>query len=287
MQLILICIVESIYPDILFEVSSMHPNEISKKVALKMYENNRVKCTLVYDPSTKLRSIYYKSSLNGRKRVNNIFFLIAKASQRTQIPFTNQIVYKSTHQIPSLTKSVTQKVNPSIIYQNDRHIDDSDPNMYTILNFKYDPDKDTKKSELYAYNDINRKRNGQTQYTIEYNYDTLSKFNGQRVSNSFHQSYDVCAPTPLDMNSIDFASISDDESSDLIEKVFPCGVIICDSNSVDNRTLKIKAYNKLKEEIVKNNKKYVYDEILYSNKFLGWIKSLKESHDKILELAKR
>ena len=61
--------------------------------------------------------------------------------------------------------------------------------------------------------------------------------------------------------------------------------MLSDSLSFSDKELKVRAYDKLKDELIANNTNYIYSNILYSNKFLGWIKGLKESHDKILSFS--
>ena len=233
--------------------------------------------------------VQYKSSVSGAA-VDKSFYMITSSLERDNFKakIQSKILQTKPFVVESLTETKNETVNKPLIYNNDRHIDTADPNLYSILNFKYDPDLDVNNSDLKGYLLLNNNTDsvdGVKNYTREFNYDTLSKFNGQRVSNSYQESYNICDKNAVELSGLDFTTMTDNSANEIIEKVFPCGVILCDSISISDKELKVRAYDKLKDELIANNTNYIYSNILYSNKFLGWIKGLKESHDKILSFS--
>ena len=175
------------------------------------------------------------------------------------------------------------------MYQNDKHINISDPNLHTILDFNYEPDLDKTDGELSKLlkTPINDNTNTQ-KYTNTFDYNSINKFNSQRVKSSYYQSYTICNNTldmsNLNMNEDNIIYNNNTDATEALEKAFPCGVLVCGGNDASTSDLTVEAYKKLNEGITNNNVNYIYDNILYSQKYLKWIYDLKDSHDTISEL---
>lgn len=196
------------------------------------------------------------------------------------------------HLYKGLTPTTEVKeTTDSILYQNDKHIDNSDPNLHTILDFNYEPDLDNTKGDLFNLVNtpiINNTDNTQ-EYTTTFDHTNLQKFNNQRIKSSYYKTYTICN------NTLDMSTVNADESgiiyndnttaTDALEKAFPCGVLVCGGNDASTGDLTTEAYKKLNEQITDNNVNYIYNKILYSSNYLKWIYDLKDSHDKITELS--
>ena len=265
--------------------------EVFDQISKTLLNNTLYKAASFYNNTSNTVTIYYHSTVSAEvsDKPRDIFITYHSIYNYYTKDIQNRRF--TTHLYKELTPTTeTKETTDSILYQNDKHIDINDPNLHTILDFNYEPELDKTGGELFVSTTtpiIDNTENTQ-EYTKTFDYNSIQKFNSQRVKSSYYKTYTICN------NTLDMSSVNADESgiiyndntsaTDALEKAFPCGVLVCGGNDASTDELTTEAYKKLNEKITSNNVNYIYDNILYSPKYLKWLYDLKDSHDTISEL---
>jgi hypothetical protein len=156
------------------------------------------------------------------------------------------------------------------IYENDRHIDENDQNLHTVLNFTYKKNKDN------VSKDENKTILSDNKSSKTYNYEAVPYYNSKRVPSQYVKSYSICEKSSYDKNALD--SLSNNNVNQYFDAMFPCGALYCANKNTDDQTLRQKVYEYSRNEIIDKNKDKIY-ELLYSSHFLNWLLKLKKSND--------
>ena len=166
------------------------------------------------------------------------------------------------------------------IYTNDRHVNDTDDNMKTVLNFHFEKEKDINIS--LSKSDIEKLSESKL------NYETLQYYNSKRVPSQYIENYVICGKSDSydkkkieslkDDNNDNNNNNNNDNIDDYFQSAFQCSGLACGELDTPDEILINKAFQFAHEQVKKKNKDAVND-ILYSKSFLSWILKLKNSHD--------
>ena len=164
-----------------------------------------------------------------------------------------------------------ENVNTSV-YTNDRHIDETDDNMKTVLNFNYNKNEDevlSDENKTFLTDGSNNKL---------FNYETLPYYNSNKVPSQYVENYVICGQS----NSYDkkaIQNLTDDIDIDKhFQAAFQCSGLVCGDMNTPDEDLIQKAFEYAHDEVLDKNKETIYD-MLYSSNFLNWLLKLKKSYD--------
>ena len=274
-------------------------SEVYDQISKTLLSNSSYKAADFYKHKPDI-TIYYYSDIVlhpaikiGKRRIKNHYVTYHSNYNNLEDRYKRERI--TTHLYKGLTPTIEVKqATDSILYKNDKHIDNSDPNLHTILDFNYNPELDNTdgnlSDEIKTKVIIDNETDTQ-EYTKLFNYDTVKNFNSQRVNSSYYTNYLICN------NTLDMSNINSDENgiiynnntdeTEALEKAFQFGVLVWGGNNASVNELTTEAYKKFNDKVTDNNVKYIYDNILYSSKYLKWIYDLKDSHDTINELKSK